>query len=128
MTEEEKIDEIDNKLDKIEDDETTINLLYQKVDLLEDLIQKQQEEIGHWKFAEKVASKDLRRANDKLYIADKQIDLMAEYIIKHGKVATMRHRFCPNEKKEECRTNCNDFTIKTKCIKQYFKNKVEEEK
>lgn len=52
MIEEEKIDEIDEKLDKTENDETIINLLYQKVDLLEEiigknknLIQKQQEEI-----------------------------------------------------------------------------------
>lgn len=40
MTEEEKIDEIDEKLDKTENDETIINLLYQKVDLLEEIIGK----------------------------------------------------------------------------------------
>lgn len=45
MSEEEKIKEIDNKLDKIEDNETTINLLYQKVDLLEGIIGKQKSEL-----------------------------------------------------------------------------------
>lgn len=39
MSEEEKINEIDNKLDRIYNDEIIINLLYQKVDLLESIIE-----------------------------------------------------------------------------------------
>lgn len=45
MTEEENIDEIDEKLDKTEDYEIIINLLYQKVDLLESVIGKKNKTI-----------------------------------------------------------------------------------
>lgn len=47
--EENRIDEIDEKLDKTEDDEIIINLLYEKVNLLESIIGKKNKEIAKLK-------------------------------------------------------------------------------
>lgn len=47
--EKEAIKDIENWLDATEDDETTINLLFQKCSILEDIIEKQQAEIERLK-------------------------------------------------------------------------------
>lgn len=56
---------------------------------------------------------------------DKVIEQMVTYIMTHSSVPTLRHRFCPNYEMEECRIDCNDMTVKSKCIKEYYYKKVE---
>lgn len=81
MIEEENIDEIDEKLDKTEDYEIIINLLYQKVDLLESIIERK----------------------------DRQIDLMADTILEDTlKLDTywcngcFKTAECPYKKPKDC--------------------------
>lgn len=112
----EAIEKIDNKLNMTEDEEITVNLLYQKVDILESLIKEQQKEIES---LQKEVNEENNRCmilanNDKF--KEQVIDLMAEHIHINNCYK------CPNIK---CEDNggitCED------CIKQYFERKVEDE-
>lgn len=58
----------------------------------------------------------------------KIINQMVIYIMTHSSVPTLRHRFCLNYEREECKYNCDDTKAKSKCIIEYFTNKVEEDK
>ena len=46
MAEEEAIKKIDKKLDTTEDEEITVNLLYKKIDLLEDMLKQNSAELA----------------------------------------------------------------------------------
>lgn len=80
MTDEEKeiIKEIDNKLDKTSADEITINLLYQKVDILENIIKENECVIETGAHNEEVLLEAIEKK-------DKIIDRMAnEIYIEHN--------------------------------------------
>lgn len=94
---EKKLLNIDNKLDMTSDDEITISLLYQKADLLEEIIQQLQEENKQ---------------------KDKTIYLATKFILESG--AGRRGFTCCFAKE------CNKYGCEI-CIKQYFKKKVSEE-
>ncbi|MCI9110534.1 MAG: hypothetical protein HFH47_01830 [Bacilli bacterium] len=68
---EEKIDEIDDKLYYTENDEITINLLYQKVDLLESIIQKK--------------DKIINLMATRVYLNEQEREEMKEYIYTSNK-------------------------------------------
>ena len=114
MSEDKKIDEINEKLDKTEDYEIIINLLYQKVDLLEEII-------GKLKNQNKLASKEheerFNECEAELEKKDKIIDLMAQTMAQAG---VGRRSFACDFGKECIQEGCRA------CIKQYFERKVEE--
>ncbi len=117
MSEDKKIDEIDEKLDKTEDYEIIINLLYQKVDLLEEII-------GKLKNQNKLASKEHKEKFNEFEAEiekkGKIIDEMAGYIA----TLDIEEDICSKTENEHC--DKMNFGECEDCIKEYFKNKVEE--
>ena len=67
----------------------------------------------------------IKKQQEEIEKKDMIIDRMTIYIMKNSSVPTLRHRFCPNYEKEECRINCKDTIMKSKCIIEYFTKKVE---
>ena len=135
--EQEAIEKIDKKLDITEDKEVTINLLYKKIELLEDMLKEKDKEIEELKkslarniaknftssMKESAKSKeDLEMLNAgwqiELEKKDKIIDLMAEKIDQLG---SDYDDFCIDTIwNEDCDEDCKN------CIKQYFERKSEE--
>ena len=120
---EEAIEKIDKKLDTTEDEEITVNLLYKKIDLLEDILKQNSAELAE-KSAEIEKYKYLyQKALDNTIKADreniqlkKQTDLMAETIRALAiSLASYEGRY----NKETI-----NFTGNIKDIKQYFERKV----
>ena len=120
---EEAIEKIDKKLDTTEDEEITVNLLYKKIDLLEDILKQNSAELAE-KSAEIEKYKYLyQKALDNTIKADreniqlkKQIDLMAETI---RALAISLASYEGSYNKETI-----NFTGNIKYIKQYFERKV----
>ena len=98
---EEAIEKIDKKLDTTEDEEITVNLLYKKIDLLEDILKQNSAEL-----AEKSAEIEKK---------DKIIDLMAKLI--DTELSSQRLGIILNKKVEPLQSYKKD-------IKQYFERKV----
>lgn len=71
---EKKILNIDNKLDMTSNDETTISLLYQKADLLEEIIQQLQEENKQKDSLYEHTINELRRVDSELAEKEKIIE------------------------------------------------------
>lgn len=120
---EEAIEKIDKKLDTTEDEEITVNLLYKKIDLLEDILKQNSAELAE-KSAEIEKYKYLyQKALDNTIKADreniqlkKQTDLMAETI---RALAISLASYEGSYNKETI-----NFTGNIKDIKQYFERKV----
>lgn len=111
---EDKIQEIDKKLEQTEDDEITISLLYQKVDLLEEII-------GKLKNQNKLASKEHEERFNELEAEiqkkDKIIDEIAPRIYLTEQEREKMKQYIENSNKPK------DFSS---FVKQYFERKVEE--
>lgn len=126
MTEEEKIDEIDEKLDKTENDETIINLLYQKVYLLEEiigknknLIQKQQEEIEDNNKTINNLIKEQKEREKYTYSLEKLIEKKDNAM---NEMAKMINKLLDNiDLEKEIIVNEENYID---CIKKYFESKV----
>ena len=73
-----------------------------------------------------VAQRVIQNLRAEINKKDKIINQMVIYIMTHSSVPTLRHRFCPNYEREECKYNCDDTKVKSKCIIEYFTKKVEE--
>lgn len=78
----------------------------------------------------KKSKEDLEMLNEGWKIECEKKDMiineMVIYIMTHSSVPTLRHRFCPNYEREECKYNCDDTKVKSKCIIEYFTKKAEE--
>ena len=86
MAEEEAIKKIDKKLDTTEDEEITVNLLYKKTDLLEDMLKQNSAELAE-KSAEIEKYKDLyNKALADLVKAEKMNMQRDEQIAKYEKI------------------------------------------
>lgn len=86
MAEEEAIKKIDKKLDTTEDEEITVNLLYKKIDLLEDMLKQNSAELAE-KSAEIEKYKDLyNKALADLVKAEKMNMQRDEQIAKYEKI------------------------------------------
>ena len=120
---EEAIEKIDKKLDTTENEEITVNLLYKKIDLLEDILKQNSAELAE-KSAEIEKYKSLyNKALDNTIKVDreniqlkKQIDLMAETI---RALAISLASYEGSYNKETI-----NFTGNIKDIEQYFERKV----
>ena len=130
MTKEQE--EIDKKLDMTSDDEITINLLYQKIEILENMLKEKDKKIEELKqsLARNVAKnftfsiKEAEKAKEDLEMLnrgwqiecekkDNIIDLMAGYIGNED----ITEIFCDG--KEYCDEDCKQ------CVEQYFGRKAE---
>lgn len=126
------IEEIDKKLDMIENDEMTINLLYEKIDLLDDMLKEKEEEINFLKVEleekreenmENIA-KIINRENA-IEKQHKIIDLMSIFISN----LDIDEKICKYQVVAFCDDKPEGVAIDVcaKCIRQYFENKVKEE-
>lgn len=83
---EDKIQEIDKKLEQTEDDEITISLLYQKIELLEDLINEYEVNMNCGRQNQdtlsetiKILQKDLKKKNETINNAITEIETLRTY-------------------------------------------------
>lgn len=129
MTKEQKeaIEKIDKKLDTTEDEEITVNLLYKKIDLLEDMLKQNSAEIAEiekYKSLYNKALEDLAKTNRKNIENKKVIDLMVKAINKIQDPQLCK--YCDNN----INLNNEYCTDAKKCkegIKKYFERKAKNE-
>lgn len=125
---EEAIEKIDKKLDTTEDEETTVNLLYKKIDLLEDILKQNSAEIAEksaevekYKSLYNKALEDLAKTNRKNIENKKVIDLMVKAMNKIQDPQVCK--YCDNN----INLNNGYCTDAKKCkegIKKYFERKA----